>query len=104
MRPLHRTRPGSSAPSTERCPPRTGPRRLLFYARPSKPRNLYQLGLRALSSAAAGGTFQGWDLQSIGEPIEMQALGDGAVLQPTPWLDVEAYAELLGTSDVLLSL
>lgn len=84
--------------------PRTGPRRLLFYARPSKPRNLYPLGLHALRSAAAGGTFQGWDLQSIGERIGRQALGDDAVLEPTPWLDVQGYAELLGTSDVLLSL
>ncbi len=84
--------------------PRTGPRRLLFYARPSKPRNLYPLGLRALRSAADGGTFRGWELQSIGEGIERQALADDAVLQPTPWLDVQGYAELLGTSDVLLSL
>lgn len=84
--------------------PGTGPRRLLFYARPSKPRNLYQLGIRALHRAAAGGAFQGWDLLSIGERVEIQKLGAGAVLEPTAWRNVEGYAELLGTSDVLLSL
>jgi len=31
-------------------------------------------------------------------------LGDDAVLEPRTWLDVQGYAELLGTSDVLLSL
>jgi beta-1,2-rhamnosyltransferase WsaF-like protein len=79
-------------------------RRLLFYARPSKPRNLYQLGLRVLRRAAEDGTFRDWDVRSIGEPVPELDLGGGAVLRPMPWRDVEGYAELLGTSDILLSL
>jgi beta-1,2-rhamnosyltransferase WsaF-like protein len=84
--------------------PRSGRRRLLFYARPSKPRNLFPLGLRALREAADGGTFRDWDLRSIGEHVPDQQLGGGAVLRPTPWRDIKGYAKLLGTSDVLLSL
>jgi hypothetical protein len=85
--------------------PRLGPRKLLFYARPGKPRNAFDLGLRALRLAVAAGAFEGdWEYWAIGEAVPELALGHGAVLQPMPWKSLADYATLLGESDVLLSL
>ena len=84
--------------------PAGAPRRLLFYARPGKPRNLFDLGLRALREAVRSGAFDGWTLQAIGEPIPELDLGGHATLRPTPWQSYADYAALLGDSDVLLSL
>lgn len=85
--------------------PSSGPRRLLFYARPGKPRNAFELGLRALRVAVAAGAFEGkWEFAAIGEPIPDLPLGKGLVLRATPWRSYADYAALLGESDVLLSL
>jgi hypothetical protein len=82
-----------------------GPHRLLFYARPSKPRNAFELGLAALRRAVADGAFAGpWEFWSIGDQVPALALGGGATLEPMPWKSVPEYGELLGGSDVLLSL
>jgi hypothetical protein len=82
-----------------------GPRRLLFYARPGKPRNAFELGLAALRSAVQAGAFAGdWEFWAIGEPVPELPLGPGTTLQPMPWRSLADYGELLGTSDVLLSL
>jgi hypothetical protein len=84
---------------------RRGPRKLLFYARPGKPRNAFDLGLRALRLAVAGGAFEGdWEHWAIGEAVPELPLGRGAVLRPMPWKSLAEYATLLGESDVLLSL
>jgi len=85
--------------------PSTGPRRLLFYARPGKPRNAFDLGLRALRAAVQAGAFEGpWECTAIGEPIPDLPLGNGLVLRADPWRSYAEYAALLGGSDVLLSL
>jgi hypothetical protein len=82
------------------------PRRLLFYARPKVERNAFDLGLRALRTAAQAGWLprDGWEYRSIGAAIPELPLAEGLDLQPVPWLDLEAYARLLAESDVLLSL
>jgi hypothetical protein len=85
--------------------PADGPRRLLFYARPSKPRNAFELGLAALRRAVRDGAFDGgWEFWSIGDAVPDLPLGRDAVLRPMPWRSLPGYGELLGGSDVLLSL
>jgi hypothetical protein len=81
-------------------------RRLLFYARPNAPRNLYELGILALKRAVERRAFspEHWEFCSIGEEIAPVDLGRGMVVQPQGWLDYESYAQLLRNSDVGLSL
>ena len=82
------------------------PRRLVFYARPKNPRNLFEIGLRALRKAVAGGAFSGadWEFVAIGQDLPDLPLSDAHVLRPQPWMSYEAYGDLLGSSDILLSL
>lgn len=79
--------------------------RLLFYARPAKARNAFELGLRALRVAVQRGSFgDDWEFWSIGETVPELPLGPGAVLRPMPWKSLTDYAAMLGSSNVLLSL
>ena len=86
--------------------PATGqpPRRLLFYARPSNPRNMFGLGLLALRRAAADPAFAGWEFLSIGSrgSVPELALANGHVLRPAPWLGYSGYGDVLRGADVLL--
>jgi hypothetical protein len=81
-------------------------KRLLFYARPQAPRNLYELGVLALKKAVARGAFspQRWDLCFMGESLPDADLGHGVVIRSLPWLGYDAYAALLRSSDVGLAL
>lgn len=84
---------------------RPGPRRLLFYARPTNARNMPGLGTQALRAAVAQGSFSGaWEFLSIGGRGSMPniALGGGHVLRPAPWADYAGYAESLRQADLLL--
>jgi GT2 family glycosyltransferase len=88
---------------------RAGRRRLLFYARPEPhaARNMFELGVLALSRALAEGVFQdGWDLHGIGtvQGGRRISLGAGAGLTLVPRSDQRAYAHLLGEHDVGLAL
>ena len=74
------------------CPaaePRTGPRRLLFYARPTNERNLFGIGLHALRSVVASPAFAGWEFQAIGGRggVPDFELGGGRMLRSAAWLD-----------------
>ncbi|MBI4892559.1 MAG: hypothetical protein HY821_18180 [Acidobacteria bacterium] len=80
-------------------------RRLLFYARPTNPRNLFGLGLQALRAAVRNGVFSGdWEFLSIGSrgSLPVLDLGSGLQLRPEPWAGYSAYADLLRTADLLL--
>jgi hypothetical protein len=82
-------------------------RRLLFYSRPtSAQRNLFEIGLSALARAADGGVFshEPWELMFIGEQLTPINLPGGLRIEPCPWLDFKSYAELMRSSDILLSL
>ena len=81
-------------------------RRLVFYARPRNPRNLFEIGLRVLRVAAAAGVFDGaeWEFVAVGQDLPDLPLSDRHVLRGQPWVPYEAYGALLGSSDVLLSL
>lgn len=82
------------------------PKRLVFYARPGAPRNLYELGLAALKRAAERGLFppDQWEVLLMGEPQPSVDLGHGVVARAHPWCDYRAYGRLLRESDVGLSL
>ena len=85
------------------------PRRLLFYARPEAhaARNMFELGILALSRAIADGVFQdGWEFHGLGGVSEAGwlPLGGGARMSLRPRQSQEEYRELLRGHDVGLSL
>jgi hypothetical protein len=84
-------------------------RRLLFYARPEPhaTRNMFELGLMALSVAISRGAFGGdWSFQGIGavEGWERMQLGGDVELELLTRRDQGSYAELLAGADVGLAL
>jgi glycosyltransferase involved in cell wall biosynthesis len=84
-------------------------RRLLFYARPEPhaARNMFELGVLALSRAVKDGGFgPAWTFSGVGtvEAAQRLELGGGAVLQLIPRRDQGGYAELLRDHDVGLAL
>jgi len=84
-------------------------RRLLFYARPEPhaTRNMFELGLMALSTAISRGAFDdGWSFQGIGsvQGWDRIRLGDGAELELLTRRDQASYASLLAGCDVGLAL
>ncbi len=96
-------------------PPRDGElatrptRSLLFYARPEAhaARNMFELGVIALSRALQAGCFQGaWRLHGIGtvDGGRRVALGGGAVLELLPRATQDDYARQLRQHDVGLAL
>ncbi|MFI5225143.1 MAG: hypothetical protein ACHQ3P_00545 [Candidatus Limnocylindrales bacterium] len=88
-----------------RAGPRSGAKRLLFYARPKNPRNAFELGLRALRQAAAGGGIgPDWVVTSIGSQAPSLPLDRTRTMEAISWQSLTDYADLLGRSDVLLSL
>jgi hypothetical protein len=83
-----------------------GPHRLLFYARPEAPRNLFEMGLLALREVVDRGAVAAaeWDLWFIGGAVPPRDLGRGVVIRQHPWLDYDRYAALLRSCDVGVSL
>jgi hypothetical protein len=84
-------------------------RRLLFYARPEAhaTRNMFELGLMALSVALSRGAFEGgWSFQGIGtvEGWDRIRLGEGIELELLTRRDQASYASLLTGCDVGLAL
>jgi O-antigen biosynthesis protein len=82
-------------------------RRLLFYARPTRAeRNLFALGVAALSRAVRSGVLaeSAWEIWGMGEHFEAVDLGNGVQLNPLPWMSFPEYAETIRSSDLMLSL
>lgn len=79
--------------------------RVFFYARPSKPRNLFGLGATALRLMAARCEAEGIPVEIVtaGEPIAADAI-PGIAHRDLGTLPREAYFELLAGIDVGLSL
>lgn len=84
----------------------TRKKRLLFYARPQTPRNLFELGLVALKRAVDRGAFPAdtWELGFIGGNLPPADLAGEVTIHPHPWRDYNDYARLLRETDVGLSL
>jgi hypothetical protein len=100
---------------TDVSPPPVGelaerrPRRLLFYARPEPhaARNMFELGVLALSRAIEDGAFlRGWELRGIGavEGGRRLELAGGVRLELLPRAGQAHYARLLGQHDLGLAL
>jgi glycosyltransferase involved in cell wall biosynthesis len=84
-------------------------RRLLFYARPEPhaARNMFELGVLALSRAVENGVFaDSWELDGIGtvEDADRIELGGGAALRLLPRREQEGYADVLRGHDLGLAL
>ncbi len=83
-------------------------RRLLFYARPEPhaARNMFELGVLALSEAVRRGTLDGWELHGIGavEGARTVPLGAGGELALLPRSDQRSYAATLREHDLGLAL
>jgi hypothetical protein len=96
-----------TAPTVDELAARTS-RRLLFYARPEPhaARNLFELGVLALSSVAQDGLLYGWEVSGIGsvEPGRAIGLGGGGSIQLLPRSGQDDYARLLHEHDVGVAL
>lgn len=81
-------------------------RRLFFYARPNNPRNLFGAGLRLLERAVNEGilNLEHWDIYLVGNNIPDVVLGASYLPKRAQGLDWRAYADLIGTIDLGLSL
>jgi glycosyltransferase involved in cell wall biosynthesis len=96
-------------PPTELELERRATRRLLFYARPEPhaARNMFELGVLALSAALEEGAFaDGWGLYGIGavDGARRVPLTGGARLELLPRTAQSEYARLLAAHDVGLAL
>jgi hypothetical protein len=86
--------------------PAGAPRRLVFYARPHNPRNLFYLGLQVLEQALLQGVIDGqrWEIVFVGSHIPELVLHGGIRPQRRENLDWADYAALIGGADLGLSL
>ncbi len=86
--------------------PPSGKRRLMFYARPTSPRNLFYFGIELIEEALKRGVIDldAWEIVLIGKGIpDIVFLGGYRPqrLENLPW---DRYAELVGTVDLGLCL
>jgi len=83
-----------------------GKRRLFFYARPGNPRNLFGIGLAVIERAIDEGSLDldRWDIFFVGSGIPKLIFGDGYQPIRCEGLGWKAYADLIGTIDLGLSL
>lgn len=83
-----------------------GKKRFFFYARPNNPRNLFHVGLTLLDRAVNEGILdlEQWDVFLVGKDIPNVAFADGSRPQRCEGLGWKAYADLVGTIDLGLSL
>lgn len=79
------------------------PRRVLFYGRPSKPRNMFSLGVAALR-VAAHLSSEPIEWVSAGEPHDDIDLSEGQTLRSLGTLSWDAYYREISRAGVMLSL
>lgn len=77
---------------------------VMFYGRPNKPRNLFNIGISALKLSASSAIGRDASYSSVGEGHPMVQLSDSTLLVSRGKLSWEAYFELLASTDVMLSL
>lgn len=90
----------------QRAPAVTGKKRFFFYARPHNLRNLFHIGIQVIDQAINEGILDldEWDVYLVGKDIPNVSFGDGYLPIRCEGLDWKAYADLVGTIDMGLSL
>lgn len=86
---------------------RQGKHTLLFYARPTAPRNLYQFGMEAMYRLVQEKriTADRWEIVCMGDDtVRPTILGHDVVTRTAPWLGFTEYAASIRRASVGLSL
>jgi hypothetical protein len=98
--------PAATTPQGEASPPGARRRRLLFYARPNHPRNLFHFGLAVLDDALTSGLIDTsrWDVELFGVHIPPVRFTCGLVPVRHDGLAWADYAALMSRADLGLSL
>jgi hypothetical protein len=83
-----------------------GKRRFFFYARPNNPRNLFGIGLAVIERAIVEGVLDldHWEIYLVGKDIPNVTFGNRYEPKTCEGLEWKAYADLVGTIDLGLSL
>jgi hypothetical protein len=83
-----------------------GPPKVIFYGRPSKPRNMFGLGIAALRASSSRFADRGLDvaIESIGEKHARVPLPTGGFIESLGKMSWDEYFSHLATSSVLFSL
>ena len=83
-----------------------GKKKMFYYARPHNPRNLFHIGLQVIESAVRMSVLDldRWDVYLVGKDIPSIVFGNGYVPKRCEGLNWQAYADLIGTIDLGLSL
>lgn len=79
-------------------------REVIFYGRPSKPRNMFSLGVATMRLVVQNGDAAGWKFSSVGERHKALPLGGGVMLNPLGGLTWSGYFERIASAQVMLSL
>lgn len=79
-------------------------RQVLFYGRPSKPRNMFNLGIAALRRVIQNSGGSEWSFSSVGERHSPVSLGRGVTMNALGGLSWSGYFERIARAEVMLSL
>jgi glycosyltransferase involved in cell wall biosynthesis len=79
---------------------------LLFYARPSAPRNMFEIGLQAIARVIHRGVINPaeWQVKLMGDSITPMEIGGGFTLESLPWMGYEDYSHNMRSATLGLSL
>lgn len=78
----------------------------VFYGRPHRARNLYELGLHIIQQAIEKNILDSekWEFISVGAKEKEIRLADGVSMKALPYMDVESYKKKISNMDLGLSL
>lgn len=84
----------------------TGKKKFVFYGRPHRARNMYELGLYIIQQAIERGILDGdqWEFISVGAKEKEIRLADDVTMTALPYMSVEDYKQKLTEMDLGLSL
>lgn len=78
----------------------------VFYGRPNRARNMYDLGIYIIQQAIEKGILKEymWDFYSVGAKEKIIRLSNRVKMQALPYMSVEEYKNWITTADIGLSL
>ncbi len=103
---IFKTASSSFLPNLDIMKNREGKKKLVFYGRPHRPRNCYELGLTAIKQAIEMNILkpEEWDFYSIGAKQDEIFLTEDVVIKALPYINVEEYKKNLASYDLGISL